>query len=671
MSVVKYNSDSSLINISDGLSVVHKNAQSNSLVVYNSNTNSFQLISLEGYQEKGDSGSSSNFSKERSDKDSFSFICANCGYENHLGDTGPRKRRHASLIRGKEENKSGEDPGDSNLNDSGANKRRRNSNSLITNGDTGLGGRYITTSSGDLLREDYFRLLAKIDATTNKSSMDLIKRVKKSGINKGSSSDRDYLPSEIPFELINQGYFQKFFRILKELGNGSNGKVYKVEHELMDLNLGVFALKKIAIGDDVQNLVRILNEVKFLYNLSEKAYNVPVELGSASILGANNIVRYNHVWLEIDQVSKFGPKVPVVFILYEYCDGGDLDKFVKSLANPGFDLEKEKLFRKLRRLSEHDSKLPDDVAKFRQVDARYLNNYEIYKIFNDAVNGVNYLHELKIIHRDLKPSNCLFKNRFPADYRPITSIDQLDRIPMLLVSDFGESIMENGQRSSTGTTGTLEFCAPELFQLVKSQDSKNSGRFKEFSHFSDVYSLGMILYFLCFNRLPFKSDLPDDIREEITQFKMFDGMEDIRPLTKDASDQSKLLRDYVVLIRKMINPEMQKRPTASEVVEEMGKVYKKLDNGKHLVESDKLEVVALVNDQSVISIDGNFNILAVTGLTIINIWMLAKWSYLVNIEYLTLGLVIAPRLRPYLMVLQMELFMIGLGITYSVHYTKT
>lgn len=464
------------------------------------------------------------------------------------------------------------------------------------------------------------------------------------------------------------------------LGNGSNGKVYQVEHELLGLNLGIFALKKIAIGDDVHNLVKILNEVQFLYHLGDKAYKLTSEAG------AGNIVRYNHVWLEIDQVTKFGPKVPVIFILYEYCDGGDLMQFIESIANPKFDLKKEKIYRKMRRLSENGGK-PVDSKKFHQKKSRYLNNYEIFKIFNDALNGVAYLHKLKIIHRDLKPSNCLFKTKFSDEYEPITSVDQFNRIPTLLVSDFGESIMENTKRTSTGTTGTLEFCAPELFQFEMKRGRRT---LKEFTHASDVYSLGMILYYLCFNRLPFKSTSPADVRKEIVKCEMFDGIEKIRSLSSDTMDEDSILPDWIDLIRRMVDPDMGKRPSAPELVDNMRDIYHKLDtnnrnptylDGSTSVDEEKAtdtenetmnneekktELLAIIDGQSKKCIKimprWNTSLVVLVVITFGNVWIFRGWPLVTNLEYLTLGASVNPIIRPYLITLQLAVLASGMGI---------
>lgn len=396
---------------------------------------------------------------------------------------------------------------------------------------------YSTTSKGGMLSHDYFKLLAT--TLPNLEDGGLIEDSIENNVNENC----------IPIDLINQGYFDKFFKVLTKLGSGSFGSVYKVEHELLGLNLGVFALKKIPIGNDRKNLVKILNEVQFLYNLSNLA-------GSIISDGSAHVVKYNHVWLESSKMNNFGPEIPVVFLLFEYCDGGTLEEWVESVVHPKFDVKRERMMRRLAQTSGGGN-----------IQGRLLNNFEIFKIFGDIVKGIKYLHDLRIIHRDLKPSNCLFKTRFDLLYNSsgISSLDELSTIPSVLVSDFGESIMENKRHHTrTGATGTLEYCAPELLSFNEEYDDLN-----EHSYLSDIYSLGMILYYLCFGKLPYSSEDPADVREEILKGKLFSNMKILR---------GDLLDEWVILIQMMVDPVYEHRPKTDAICEAMKKIEELLTN---------------------------------------------------------------------------------------------
>lgn len=47
----------------------------------------------------------------------------------------------------------------------------------------------------------------------------------------------------------------------------------------------------------------------------------------------NNIVSYKHSWLEMAQSGSFGPRVPWLFVLMEFCDGGDLECLIEDLKS--------------------------------------------------------------------------------------------------------------------------------------------------------------------------------------------------------------------------------------------------------------------------------------------------------------------------------------------------
>jgi serine/threonine protein kinase len=328
--------------------------------------------------------------------------------------------------------------------------------------------------------------------------------------------------SKLPNTVFSQGYYEHFFKEIKLLGRGSRGSVYLVQHILNDFELGQFALKKITIGDDPKWLISVLNEVHMLVNISVN--NV-------------NLVSYNHVWLEVDSINEFGPRVPCAFILQQYCSGGSLEDFIDWLKEPKLSVKEMKKY------------------KIRKVQGRLLSQEEILKMFKDIVNGVYELHKHHIIHRDLKPSNCLLSDEYKFDNYPSLDSD-VDRIPTILIGDFGESQLEGEKRNASGSTGTLEYCAPELFA------------FNEFSKKTDVYSLGMILYHMCFGKLPFKStgfDV-DSLRKEIGNFH-----ENLEKSTRDDLDN-----EFIQLIKFMTFKDPIKRLNTDQILERIDELKSKL-----------------------------------------------------------------------------------------------
>uniref|UniRef100_A0A093VIY9 non-specific serine/threonine protein kinase n=1 Tax=Talaromyces marneffei PM1 TaxID=1077442 RepID=A0A093VIY9_TALMA len=307
-----------------------------------------------------------------------------------------------------------------------------------------------------------------------------------------------------------------------ELGRGGKGVVLLVKHMLDGVSLGHFACKRVPVGDDHEWLEKVLIEVQLLQHLSHQ-----------------NLVSYRHVWLEDYKISVFGPSVPCAFILQQYCNAGDLHKYV--VGSLSTSTTTQQLKERIRRRSKGQAETPDFSGP------RKLHFEEIYSFFKDITSGIRFLHANGFIHRDLKPSNCLLHD----------SGQELH----VLVSDFGEVQYENAVRKSTGTTGTISYCAPEVLRRQFYPD----GPFVNFTFKSDVFSLGMILHFLCFAQLPYRSaDLMeekediDELRAEISGWKGFD--DSLKRLRPDLPDKL-----YTILQRLLaIDPTF--RPTADEVL---------------------------------------------------------------------------------------------------------
>src|SRR2546421_11915354 len=89
----------------------------------------------------------------------------------------------------------------------------------------------------------------------------------------------------------------------------------------------------------------------------------------------------------------------------------------------------------------------------REAGPKLLPFEQIISFFRDIASGLNHLHSNGFIHRDLKPSNCLLRETgMPGEGLRV------------LVSDFGEVQIQNTARRSTGATGTISYCAPEVLK---------------------------------------------------------------------------------------------------------------------------------------------------------------------------------------------------------------
>ncbi|CZT12764.1 probable interferon-induced [Rhynchosporium graminicola] len=346
----------------------------------------------------------------------------------------------------------------------------------------------------------------------------------------GSVSDVEFVTStpapqtghSIKKEAFSPNYFQQFFTEEKELGRGGKGVVLLVRHELDGVSLGQFACKRVPVGDDHAWLEKVLIEVQLLQGLSHP-----------------NLVSYRHVWLEDVRLHRFGPSVPCAFILQQYCNSGDLLHYIIGPA-PEVRSVKEQLKEQMRRRSRGHSERPD--LRYSQ---RKLSFEEIYSFFKDITSGLAHLHASNYIHRDLKPSNCLL-HKDGNDFK-------------CLISDFGEVQAENVARKSTGSTGTISYCAPEVLK------KDELGRYGNFTTKSDIFSLGMILYFMCFGRLPYKS--ADSIQEE------FEDIDSLRAeisgwsgFVDERRERPELPNQLYEFLKRLLALDPNERPSASDLL---------------------------------------------------------------------------------------------------------
>ncbi|KAJ1324515.1 eukaryotic-like serine/threonine-protein kinase [Microdochium nivale] len=345
-----------------------------------------------------------------------------------------------------------------------------------------------------------------------------------------SSSPAPQEGARIRRDAFSPNYFKRFFVEEQELGRGGKGVVLLVRHEIDGCQLGHFACKRVPVGDDHAWLEKVLIEVELLAKLSHP-----------------NLVSYRHVWLEDMTLSRFGPSVACAFILQQYCNAGDLLKYIVG-EQPKLST-KEQLKAQLRRRSKGAAERTTDPML---PSLRKLGFDEIFSLFKDIVSGLTYLHGANYVHRDLKPSNCLLH----LENGKLTC----------LISDFGEVQPSGAIRKSTGTTGTISYCAPEVLQ-----PGGANGRLGDFTAKSDVFSLGMILYFLCFGHLPYShantidEELEDVdlLRAEIRGWRGFQQDGGIRQRRSDLPAQ------LYTLLKQMLSIDPASRPTAADVLAAM------------------------------------------------------------------------------------------------------
>lgn len=112
---------------------------------------------------------------------------------------------------------------------------------------------------------------------------------------------------------------------------------------------------------------------------------------------------------------------------------------------------------------------------------RRLTETQAACCFQQILRGVYYLHKHLICHRDLKAENVL-----------VQSADPLER-NLMKISDFGLSCNFKPGEYMVSRVGTQSHMAPEVLD-------------RKYTHSCDIWSCGVILYFLMSGRTPFNSE---------------------------------------------------------------------------------------------------------------------------------------------------------------------
>lgn len=203
------------------------------------------------------------------------------------------------------------------------------------------------------------------------------------------------------------------------LGSGSFATVYKGQHRVTKEPYAIkeIDLKRLACRHDG------IDEIKMLKCLNN-------EIQTMKALHHPNI-------LKLEDVTAMGD---IVYMVIEYCSGGDIGTLLRSIAGKG------------------------------------IREKETHRIMKQIMSALRYMHSLGIVHRDLKPQNILLS-------RPVTSFsdDQWDE-NIIKLADFGFAKTLTATQLTETICGSPLYMAPEVLSNCKYTDN------------ADLWSFGIILY---------------------------------------------------------------------------------------------------------------------------------------------------------------------------------
>lgn len=170
------------------------------------------------------------------------------------------------------------------------------------------------------------------------------------------------------------------------------------------------------------------------------------------------------------------------------------------------------------------------------------------RMFCHIVRGVQHVHEKGLIHRDLKPSNCFMDDSnvvkigdFGLSRESGAQTDDVEEVEINATTSGVE--IGIGQDNTAGV-GTSSYASPEQ---INGSDYDSS---------SDVYSLGIILFELCY-----------PMHTGMERFKVFEGIRrrcTIFPDRWHSTVANKFPSLHSLLVC-MLSHDPKERPTASEV----------------------------------------------------------------------------------------------------------
>ena len=173
-----------------------------------------------------------------------------------------------------------------------------------------------------------------------------------------------------------------------------------------------------------------------------------------------------------------------ITFVYGFAEGG----LPPSLLKPFRGSAGDEAFGIVMRLEE--SGALDDLLYKRPAPRSLTENI---RIITGVSRGLAALHSLNVVHGDMKPGNVLLSGHKPPEVR-------LSDFGLSAYRDAGDGSLGGSvmHMTSTGTRGTLVYCAPEMLDA-----EDGSGNVARASRSTDVYALAVMTWEILSGQLPF------------------------------------------------------------------------------------------------------------------------------------------------------------------------
>ncbi|PPQ91453.1 hypothetical protein CVT25_014223 [Psilocybe cyanescens] len=311
--------------------------------------------------------------------------------------------------------------------------------------------------------------------------------------------------------------FLDSYEPLDVIGNGSFGIIRKVRRKSDGL---LFARKEL-------NFER-MSERDRKQIVSELTLDLGCRRNILKDLHHDHIVRYHDRHVDRD--------AGILYILMEYCGGGDLSAVIKQAAKQNRPIPEDTIWHYFLQILHalHHCHHPNGHGHTRSSSGSGLTG--------TSLDAEGSSRRVQILHRDLKPDNVF-----------------LDENNTVKLGDFGLSKALAQASFASTYVGTPYYMSPELMQ-EKSYDSK-----------SDIWSLGCLIYELCALKPPFHE------AKTHSELSIFIRNGRIPPLPRGYSQA------LTSVIKSMLNLNPAMRPSAAQLLQ-----HERLELVNKVAETEKM-----------------------------------------------------------------------------------
>ena len=297
------------------------------------------------------------------------------------------------------------------------------------------------------------------------------------------------------------------YEIISHLGEGTYGKVYKVKNKHNNIYRAMKQINKNYISERIRN--KIMEEIKILKDLN---------------------------YIYIIKLYEYYVTDKHLYLINELSNEGDLQNKLEKLGTfPEFIVKviMFQIFKALRFLNEKniihgDLKLENILVISYNEDNSKKNINKKEDGFIEAIK-----HDMEIINENKKKNNDDINDNELQIYNY-----------GIKLIDFGCSkIFTRTKKNFSDIIGTLVYCSPEV-------------SYGEYNKSCDIWSCGVIMYYLLSGRFPFEGENQEEIINKIYESKFDFNKKYFNDISEEAKD----------LISKCLKNQTTKRITIEEAL---------------------------------------------------------------------------------------------------------